>query len=106
MSRTQNIFQPPDTSRVNELAGSPLASFKRRAFALLIDFFAAGIAFVLMVIFVDRFGRWTGLYALGEDLHLEFSFFENWYSLIWLVLYFTLSVYLSNGRTGVRSMNG
>ena len=99
MSKKPNIFQPPDTTRMNVLAGAPLAPFKRRAFALLIDFMVAGIAFVPVILLVDRLGHWTGLYKIGSDVHIEISFFENWYSLIWLCLYFTLSVYFSNGKT-------
>jgi uncharacterized RDD family membrane protein YckC len=94
-----NIYQPPDTSRVEALAGSPLAPFTRRALALFIDVIAAALSFALVAVFIMKLDNWIGTNLLKPDLHIEFSFYENWYSLIWLVLYFTLSVYLSNGRT-------
>ena len=92
-------YQPPDSSRAETLSGTPLASFLRRTIALLFDFFIAGLSFGVLAILFFKFDDWTGLFSLDEDLHIEFSFFENWYSVIWLVLYFTLSVYLSNGQT-------
>jgi uncharacterized RDD family membrane protein YckC len=39
---------------------------------------------------------------VGQDnrhLTVELNFFENWYSIVYLVLFFGLSVYLGNGRT-------
>ena len=93
------IYQPPDTSRPEELAGTPLASFFQRTLALFIDFWAAGLGFVLVTLIIFLIDGWTGLFNFDPDLHVDFTFFENWYSLLWLVLYFTLSVYFSNGRT-------
>jgi len=95
----KTIYQPSDTIRVEELAGTQLASFFQRALALFIDFWAAGISFVLVTLIVFFIESWTGLFNLDPDLHVDFTFFENWYSLIWLVLYFMLSVYFSNGKT-------
>src|SRR5580658_5502526 len=39
---------------------------------------------------------------IGENnkhFYIELNFFENWYSIVYLVLFFGLSVYLGNGRT-------
>lgn len=99
MIKKQKIYQPADTSRAEALAGAPLASFTRRAIALLIDFWVAGIIFILLILGFLSICRWLGFFPLGPDDNIAFTFFKNWYSLIWLVLYFTLSVYLSNGRT-------
>ncbi len=41
----------------------------------------------------------TGLIATDQDVLLKFTFFRNWYSVVWLVVYFTFSLYLGNGRT-------
>ncbi|MCK4942106.1 MAG: RDD family protein, partial [Candidatus Aminicenantes bacterium] len=95
----QKIYQPPDSSRETALAGTPLASFTRRVIALLIDFLVAGIMFILLAVGIIFIVQLTGLVKLDPDLNIDFRFFGNWYSAIWLVLYFTLSVYLSNGRT-------
>lgn len=95
----KTIYQPPDTTRMEELAGTQLASFFQRALALFIDFWAAGICFVFLTLIIFRIDSWTGLFNFDPDLHVDFTFFENWYSLLWLILYFMLSVYFSNGRT-------
>jgi hypothetical protein len=34
-----------------------------------------------------------------KHINIELNFFENWYSIVYLVLFFGLSVYLGNGRT-------
>jgi uncharacterized RDD family membrane protein YckC len=92
-------YYPPENSRSESLSGIPLASFARRAAALLIDFLIAGIGFVLLAVAFFFIAGWTGLVKLDPDLNVDFRFFGNWYSMIWLVFYFTFSVYLSNGRT-------
>ncbi|MBN1272246.1 MAG: RDD family protein [Candidatus Aminicenantes bacterium] len=99
MAQKIKRYQSPDSSRSEALIGKPLASFLQRAIALFFDFIAAGLSFGMLSILFIKFDDWTGLFSLKEDLHIEFSFFENWYSVIWLVLYFTFSVYLSNGLT-------
>ena len=43
--------------------------------------------------------RYTSLGANHQHLNVELNFFENWYSVVYLVLFFGLSVYLGNGRT-------
>jgi len=40
----------------------------------------------------------TRLGAKG-NVHLELNFFENWYSIVYLVLFFGLSMYIGNGKT-------
>ena len=72
--------------------GAPLALFLRRAFALAIDFVIAGAGFLLVVVGGGIIGVRLGLIALHEDVRFQFTFFRNWYSIVWLVLYFTLTV--------------
>jgi uncharacterized RDD family membrane protein YckC len=95
----KQVYQPEDSSRPQSLAGILLASFPRRVFALLIDFIVAGVGFVVLALVFIFITQWTGLVYLDPDLQIDFRFFGNWYSIIWLVFYFTFSVYLSNGRT-------
>jgi uncharacterized RDD family membrane protein YckC len=79
------------------LAGAPLASFGRRLAAFVLDFGFTAVVFMLGAIFV--FGpivKKMGL--LHHDLHLTFDFHE-WYSLVFLVLYFGLTTYWGNGQT-------
>ncbi len=93
------LYRPPDDAQVRAIAGRHLASFPRRAAALLIDLSIAAASFIgLTVGFGLLLTRW-GLLTLTSDVNLRFTFFENWYSVIWLVLYFTLSLYFLDGRT-------
>lgn len=95
----KTIYQPADTSRAKALSGRKLASFAQRALSLFIDFWAAGLLFVLLVLLVISISRLTEWFTLDPDLDIDFTFFENWYSVAWLVIYFTLTVYLTNGKT-------
>jgi uncharacterized RDD family membrane protein YckC len=99
MIKKQTLHQPSDTSREHELTGAPLASFTRRAFALIIDFLIAGMVFMLLTYLIGNIGLKWGLISPEKDVLLKFTFFRNWYSVIWLVLYFMLNVYFSNGLT-------
>jgi uncharacterized RDD family membrane protein YckC len=79
-----------------ELEGLELASFTARACAFGIDFLLAGALFM---------GAGVGLGTIATRLgvkgnvHLELNLFENWYSIVYLVLFFGLSVYIGNGKT-------
>jgi uncharacterized RDD family membrane protein YckC len=85
---------------MRELDGAELASFTSRAIALLIDFLIAGALFLgLLVLFFKLANRYTSLGADNRHLNIELNFYENWYSIVYLVLFFGLSVYLGNGRT-------
>ena len=70
----KKIYQPPDNSRPEKLAGTPLASFLQRAIALFIDFWTAGITFVLLTLFILFISRLTGLFTFSPDLDIEFTF--------------------------------
>lgn len=78
------------------LAGLPLASFGRRALAFFIDFFASVALFAAVALPVIFLGAKRGLFP--EHVHLDFDFHE-WYSLLFIVLYFGLATYWGNGRT-------
>ena len=99
MTDKQTFYQPTDSTYEHELAGISLASFARRAFALIIDFIIAGIVFILLTYLIGNIGLKWGLISPEKDVLIKFTFFRNWYSVIWLVLYFTLTVYFSNGLT-------
>lgn len=93
--------------------GRRRATFFRRACAMLIDFFVAGMLFlgglILPLVLLER----KGIIDL-PDWDVTFSFYGNWYSLLWLVLYFALVTWMLGGRTpgkwlcGIRvvSLNG
>jgi len=78
--------------------GLKRASFIRRALALAIDFIVAGTLFlgglIFPLIIMDRKG-WIDF----PDADITFSFYGNWYSILWLVFYFALLTWVWNGRT-------
>ena len=85
---------------MRELADLELASFTSRAVAFAIDFAIAGGLFLAgLVSFFKVANRYTSLGASNRHLNIELNFFENWYSIVYLVLFFGLSVYFGNGRT-------
>lgn len=79
--------------------GRPLATFARRATALAIDFLLAGLLFMVLLLPAARLlVRW-GIWRPEGMVNLQLNFFHNWYSVVWLVLYFGLANYLGNGKT-------
>ncbi len=84
-----NTYQPHSTAHSGPLAGTPLASFKRRALALWIDMLVAGVSFAAIsiggILATDK----LGLVHETKQTDLKFNFFGNWYSIVWLVIYFT-----------------
>ncbi len=78
------------------LHGMPLASFGSRAGAFLLDFIVAFLIFAGLLI---AGGRLAGVFHIPiGDANLKFDF-EHWYSLLFLVAYFALSTYWTDGRT-------
>jgi uncharacterized RDD family membrane protein YckC len=93
---TLRTFTGRETSRMHALDGVPLASFRSRAVAFVLDFL---LCFAVFMIFAIGVGTVMIRYGwLTSDVHLEFDF-HHWYSLIPLVIYFGLSNYIGNGRT-------
>jgi uncharacterized RDD family membrane protein YckC len=99
-------YNAHETERMRELHGAELASFWRRAIAFVIDFALAGLLFLLLFVGI--------LYLSGGTPHLRVSvaqpggespnnyrltFFGNWWSLVWLTLYFGLATYIGRGKT-------
>lgn len=98
--RKPRHYNAHETERMQELDGVELASFTSRAVAFFIDFAIAGALFLgLLVLFFKLANRYTSLGNNNQHLNIELNFFENWYSIVYLVLFFGLSVYLGNGRT-------
>ena len=92
-------FEPHPTDRAEHLRGTPLASFGRRAAALAIDFFLAGVTFVgLAVLGILALAQLGWLDEEGDYL-VHFKFFGNWYSVLWSVFYLGLSNHLGDGAT-------
>ena len=88
-------FNPHETARLMELDGVKLAPFFRRAAAFYIDLI---IAIILAVALIAGYTYFIGGFKNNIDLKFEFNF-ENWYSLVGLILYFGLATYFGNGKT-------
>ena len=91
-------YNAHETERMHRVHGVPLASFKARAAAFVIDFFAAFVLFTAIFILGVRLLSSLGLLKVETDINLEFDL-HHWYSLVFVVLYFGLSTYLGNGKT-------
>lgn len=91
----QRRYQPHEIERLRSLQGLTLASFGARATAFAIDFLLAVLLFVPFALLVGKLLE----RVLKHDIHIELDLFHNWYSLIYLVLFFGLSLYWGNGRT-------
>ena len=92
------VYDAHETERMHQVHGVPLASFKARALAFVIDFFLAFLLFAVTLILGLRLVSGLGLLKLKTNVNLEFDL-HHWYSLIFVVLYFGLSTYLGNGQT-------
>ena len=98
MAKLPVLYQPIEHERERVLAGMPLASFGQRFRAFAVDFLLlATFIFVLVAIFAPIAMR-KGWIDPGQDYNLEVGF-GNWYSLIFIVIYFSLSHYFGKGRT-------
>lgn len=92
-------FHEPSATWTTARVGMPLAPFMRRALALFLDFIIAGITFLIVTVGGGTLLMRIGLLTVEHDIKLEFKFYENWYSIIWLVLYFALGSYFGKGQT-------
>ncbi len=91
-------YEPLGLARLEQLKGTSLAPFSHRALAFVIDFFAAFLLFLLTLIYGTKLLAYLGLIDLNKNINLKFDF-TNWYSIIFIVLYFGLFTYWGNGKT-------
>jgi len=103
-------FDVHETARMQALEGRELASFGARAAAFAADFAIAGLLFMVFFTVVGlplahALIR-AGVVRLHGDVMLRLNFFHNWYSVVWLVLYFGLATYFGNGRTPGKRLLG
>ncbi len=99
------MFDPHETARATSLAGVPLASFRRRLAAYLIDmvlvFGTYGPAMAgLRHLLFDVLGMREEIYhSAHTQVRFEFQMLTEVAWVLWLVLYFGLCVWRTNGRT-------
>jgi uncharacterized RDD family membrane protein YckC len=99
MPRVPALYKGHESARMLELEGLPLASFSRRAVAFFIDMAIASVIYIagalpIAVIAIKR--GW-----LHDNYRITFDPFhhEEWPSLIWMVLFVSVSNYVGNGAT-------
>lgn len=104
-------YDAHETERMRALHGCQLASFRRRAIAFLIDLGIGAVLFMViaatLVYATSGAGgevRFTAPAARAAQsrsdvTNVQLKFFNNWYSVVWWVVYFGLGTYFGNGRT-------
>lgn len=103
--RQAGVFDPRESVRVASLAGVPLASFRRRFAAYLIDmilvFGTYGPAMAaLRYLLFDILGMREDLYKSAHvQVRFEFQMVTEVAWVLWLVLYFGLCIWKTNGFT-------
>jgi uncharacterized RDD family membrane protein YckC len=101
----KHFFDPHDTARADSLAGVPLASFRRRLAAYVIDCLLIGLTYIpammaLEYTFQTKMHGNEELYHSGNvavRFNLEETKHVAW--AVWLVLYFGLIGWATNGLT-------
>lgn len=106
MSRPARRYDAHETSRMLAVHGAELATFPRRAAALVVDFLLAGLLFLALTVPVGMVLQSVGVIRPDRDVTLQLNFFRNWYSIVWLVLYFGLATWVGNGRTPGKRLAG
>jgi len=100
-----SFFNPHETARAESLAGAPLASFRRRFFAFAIDTLLVAATYIPATMLLQ--------YFIQERLHVHEDLYHSTHVLVkfdmqkllevawtlWLVLYFGLFVWITDGRT-------
>jgi uncharacterized RDD family membrane protein YckC len=89
-------FNAHETERMQALQGVTLASFKSRGGAFIIDFLLAFGAFLIILIPGAKLAAKMGFAV--PDVNLQFDF-EHWYSILFLVAFFSVATYWGNGKT-------
>jgi uncharacterized RDD family membrane protein YckC len=93
------VFDPHLNARAEALAGRPLATFPQRAAAFLIDFVIVIVTYAP----VETLRQYLVARYIHHQQHVgrlavEFNFHHTG-NVVWLVLYFGLVVWLTNGLT-------
>jgi uncharacterized RDD family membrane protein YckC len=91
-------FRAHETHRMDELSGLPLASFKKRAYAIAIDFMIIG---AIKLIFLHHFGKDEEELGVAKGSFAWFLLQSKEYvlELVESTFYFALAVKLGKGQT-------
>jgi uncharacterized RDD family membrane protein YckC len=99
MAGKPNVYVGHESARMAELEGVPLASFRARAVAFIIDFAIASVSFV--AVGMTGAAAFIKLGWMHDNVHIEFDPFhhERWQSVVYFVLFIAASNYIGNGAT-------
>jgi uncharacterized RDD family membrane protein YckC len=90
-------YDSHETARMLAVHGLELASFYRRAGAFILDLaFASGL-FAIVTSLLEPLLMKQGW--IHSDQDIVFALNKNWYSIVWIVLYFGLATFIGNGKT-------
>jgi len=98
MQKPPRLYHPHDQSREIELEGIRLASFRRRAGAFMLDMAIVSVIFIVGTTVVGGWLGKMGILDLDQDLNFSLDF-DNWYSIVIIAIYFSVSHYFGHGRT-------
>jgi uncharacterized RDD family membrane protein YckC len=99
MARVAALYKGHESARMAELDGVPLASFLARAAAFYIDIAIAALTYVIPAMAAAVVAIKMGW--VHDHVHITFDPFhhEHWESVVWMVLFISVSNYLGNGAT-------
>ncbi len=106
------VFDPRETARIAALAGLPLATFRQRAGAFALDVFLVLATYVpavfgLRYLLMDRLHLEESLYHSGHvQVRFDFQALTEVAWTIWMVIYFGLFVWATNGSTPGKRLFG
>lgn len=89
-------YDARETARMQEVHGMELAPFWRRGAAFIFDFLATFGIFLAVLLPGGRLAANLGY--ISDDLNLKFGF-DQWYSFVILVAYYSLATWWGNGKT-------
>src|SRR5208283_820695 len=86
-------FHVAHVERLDSLQEIPLATFRSRAFAYMVDFIIVGILFVASVVGI------LSVFYKSEKIDVHFAPFHTFWSLAAVVAYFSITTYIGKGQT-------
>jgi uncharacterized RDD family membrane protein YckC len=96
ISRTPRLFDPHQTPRLESLAGRPLATFRQRLAAFVIDFLVVLIVYIP----VEITRQYLELKATHHPIKIAVNFsFHELADLAYFIVYAGLTVWCTNGLT-------
>lgn len=92
-----NTYKASGIERIQSIKGVKLAPFHKRAFAFILDFILlSAIFFLILWLFDPQLHTFS---SIKKKKEFHFGFNTNWYSTLWMVLYFGLGTYWGKGKT-------